>query len=86
MRGGERDLHEMRVLELAVTGEVVNDGNLSGRFGLGLGPNFGPLRTGFDSVFTSLWDLQLRRCSSPGTGSDRHFLFAAKIWTARNRV
>ena len=47
--GGERDLHEVGLLELAVTREVVNDGNfllclnLTGRFD----PDFGPLGTGF---------------------------------------
>ena len=58
VRRRERNLHEVRVLELAVSGEVVNDGNFSGRFGLGLGlgPNLGSLRTCF-SVCPFLRDL-----------------------------
>ncbi|TKY66018.1 hypothetical protein E2542_SST08881 [Spatholobus suberectus] len=36
VRRGEMDLHEMRVLELAVLREEVNDGDFSRRFGLGL--------------------------------------------------
>lgn len=57
----------MRVLELAVSGEVVNDGDSSCRFGLGLGPDFGPLGTGF-SVGPFLRDLELRRRCYPPPG------------------
>lgn len=62
----------MRVFELAVSGEVVNDGDLSGRFGLGLGPDLGSLWAGF-SVSPFLRDLKLRRYPSPGTRTHRHF-------------
>lgn len=60
------------MLELAVSGEVVNDGDFFCRFGLWLGPNLGSLRTCF-SVCPFLRDLKLRRYSSPGTRTHRHF-------------
>lgn len=41
--GGERDLHEMGVLELAVAGEVVDDGDALGLVS-GFGPDSCPLR------------------------------------------
>lgn len=51
----------MRVFKLAVSGEVVNDGDFSGRFGLGFGPNFGSLWTGFSVCsILILRDLELR--------------------------
>lgn len=62
VRRRKRNFHEMRVLELAVTGEVVNDGNFSGRFGFGFGPNFCSLWTGFSGSY-----------SSSGTRIHRHF-------------
>lgn len=62
----------MRVFQLTVSGEVVDDGDFSGRFGLGLGPNFGSLWTGF-SVSPFLGNLKLRRYPSPGTRTHRHF-------------
>lgn len=80
----------MRVLELAVSGEVVNDGDFSRCFGLGFGPNFGSLWTGFSVCsILILWDLEIR-CFPPGTGSgsdSRHFcslLFSA-MWTVWNK-
>lgn len=86
MRRRERNLHEVRVLELAVSGEVVNDGNFSGRFGLGLGlgPNLGSLRTCF-SLCPFLGDLKLRRYSSPGAGTHRHFSLLCKERVMRMR-
>lgn len=47
MRIGERDFHEMRVFEVAVTGDIVNNGNFSGSFWFWFGPNFGSFWTGF---------------------------------------
>src|ERR1044072_4865411 len=69
----------MRVLELAFSGEVVNDGDFSGGFGRrGFGPDSGSLGTGGGFLL----NLGLRRgrrrcgCSSSGTRSDdRHFFF-----------
>lgn len=84
MRRRERNFHEVRMLELAVSGEVVNDGDFFCRFGLWLGPNLGSLRTCF-SLCPFLGDLKLRRYSSPGAGTQRHFSLLCKERVMRMR-
>lgn len=58
LRRGERDLHEMGVLKLAIPGKIVNDRDFPLRFGLWFSPDFGSLRAGV-SVFPLLRDLEL---------------------------
>ncbi|PNX61790.1 hypothetical protein L195_g060837, partial [Trifolium pratense] len=61
----------MRVFEVAVTGEIVNDGNFSGSFGFWFGPNFGSFWTDFSGS----------GCSSSETG--RHFCCLKKCGLGR---
>ena len=52
---GERNLHEMGMLEMAISGEIVNHRYFLLRFGLG--PNLGSLRTDLISLFPLLREL-----------------------------